>query len=161
MVKKGFLLLVLLATIAQAKYVVYYRGFSIAETDSLDSVHQEYLRLKVTSKIYRFITGKPYVCYYFGEKPNFEKTKFHIDYQRYLAVFKMLVEERPQDQDLLVCGENNVNMKCPTHDECSYVYYEAGKLFSKGKIKFDQNDKIVLMQDDHNHAKIVWEKDKK
>ncbi len=154
------LAMLLFLTALDAKYVVYYRGFSIAESDDLSSIHQEYLRFKVTSKIYRLISGKPYVCYYFGNKPNFPDTKFHIDYQRYLAVFKMLVEERPKDQDLLVCGENNVNLSCPTHDACSYVYYEAGKLFSKGHIFFDENDKIISMEDEHNHAKIIWKEDK-
>jgi len=158
---KKFVLLLLLIGSANAKYIVYYRGFSIAEIDDLSSIHQEYLRAKVTSKIYRLITMNPYVCYYFGNKPNFKDTKFHIDYQRYLAVFKMLVEERPKFQQLLVCGENDVILQCPDRSICAYTYYEAGKLFSKGQIQFDENDEISLIEDSHNHAKIVRVEDKK
>ena len=158
---KKFVLLLLLVGSVNAKYIVYYRGFSIAEINDLSSIHQEYLRVKVTSKIYRLISGKPYVCYYFGNKPEFPDTKFHMDYQRYLGVFKILVEERPKFQQLLVCGENDVVMQCPDRSICSYTYYEAGKLLSKGEIQFDQNDEITLMKDSYNHAKIVRVEDKK
>ncbi len=142
-------------SVLEAKYTVSYRGFSIAEIDDVNSIHQEYLRLKVTSSVYRLMSGEPYVCYYFGGKPDFDKTKFHMDYQRYLAVFKIILEQRPSYQQLLVCGENDVIIQCPTREACTYVYDEAGKPFSKGIILFDENDEIYSIEDTHNHAKII------
>jgi len=155
MLKRVLLLFLLVSSIVQAKYTVTYRGFTIAEIDDVNSLHQEYLRLKVTSSVYKLMSGEPYVCYYFGGKPDFAQTKFHMDYQRYLAVFKIILEQRPTYQQLLVCGENDVIIQCPTRDVCTYVYDEAGKPFSKGTILFDENDEIYSIEDTHNHAKIV------
>ena len=153
--KKVLFVCLVLTSMLQAKYTVFYRGISIAEIDDVNSIHQEYLRLKITSSVYRLITMQPYVCYYFGGKPEFPDTKFHMDYQRYLAVFKMILEERPAYQKLLVCGENDVVIQCPLHDACTYVYDEAGQPFSKGTIIFDENDEIYSIEESHNHVKIV------
>ena len=155
MLKQILFLSLFITSVLQAKYTVFYRGFSIAEIDDVNSIHQEYLRLKITSNIYKMITMQPYVCYYFGTKPEFAETKFHKDYQRYLAVFKIILEQRPTHQELLVCGENDVLIKCTTREACTYVYDEAGKPFSKGIITFDENDEIYSIEDTHNHAKVI------
>jgi effector-binding domain-containing protein len=152
--KKFILLLLLFTSVLNAKYIVYYRGFSIAEIDDLNTIHQTYIRAKVTSSIYRVITGKPYVLYYFGNKPEFKDTKYRVDWQRYITVFKILIEEKPPFQELLVNDENDVVIKCPNHKLCEFTYYEQGKLFSTGTVTFDDNGEINTIEDSHHHAKI-------
>ena len=152
--KKLILLLLFLGSVLNAKYIVYYRGFDIAEIDELNTIHQGYIRAKVTSSIYRIITGEPYVLYYFGDKPEFKDTKYRVDWQRYITVFKILIEEKPPFQELLVNDENDVVIKCPNYKACEFTYFENGKLFSKGKVTFDDGGMINTIEDSHNHATI-------
>jgi hypothetical protein len=151
--KKIVLFLVLLATLAEANYNFYYRGFKIAEVDTLDTIHQTYVKAKVTNPIYRLITGEPYVLYYNDYKPESKDTKYRRDWQMYFSVLRLLIEERPAYQELLINDENRAFIVCE-ENKCVFKYYEVDKLIGNGIVTFDNNDKVISIVDKVNHAEL-------
>jgi len=152
--KKIILILFFISSLLEAKYDFFYRGFKIAEVDTLDTIHQTYVKAKVTNPIFRLITGEPYVVYYNDYKPEFKDTKYRRDWQMYFSVLRILIEERPKYQELLVNEENHAFILCE-ENICIFKYYEIDKLIGDGVVEFDENDKVITITDKVNHAKLV------
>jgi hypothetical protein len=152
--KKTVLFLLLLATLAEANYNFYYRGFKIAEVDTLETIHKTYVKAKVTNPIYRLITGEPNVVYYHDYKPEFKDTKYRRDWQMYFSVLRVLIEERPKYQELLINDENHAFIVCEGN-KCSFKYYEIDKPIGNGIVTFDDNNEVVSIVDNVNHAELL------
>jgi hypothetical protein len=146
----------LLSNSLNAKYFVYKDGAKIAEVEDLETIRQTYIRAKLTNPMYRLMAGgMPYVMYYHDVKPKFKDTKYRYDWQRYLTVLQILVEQRPADKELLVNRENPVFIKCTSYNRCEFQYFEKKNLFLDGEVIFDTNGKIYSITDKVHNAKIV------
>ncbi len=153
--KRIVLFLVLLLEAVQAQYIFYYKGFKVAEIETLDTIHQTYIRAKITNPLYRIVTGEPYVVYYHDYKPDYKDTKYRRDWQMYFTVLRYIVEQRPAYMELVINEENHAYIVCDG-DVCLYKYLEGeDKVISKGKVEFDENGDVLSIFDEENNAQLI------
>ena len=154
---KKILISMLVAISLQANtptYDVNYKGMTLGEVTDLNTVHELYLKAKVTSRIARFLLGRDYLVYYSGDKPNIKKAKFKKDKKMMLYAFSQSLQERPAFKRYEISEIKNITLTCKGK-ACEFVYYKNNQVDGKGEILFDESDNFVSIKETMSDFEIV------
>ena len=125
-------------------YDIKYKGITLGEIQTLDTVKNGYLRARVTNPIVRLLLGKKNFVFYDTNKPKILDTKYKKDNKKILFALKTAMDQKPNNEKFIIDTKRYIVLKCQDKI-CGFDYYTSGKHNAEGKIEFDKDGKFVKL----------------
>ena len=128
-------------------YDIKFKGIKLGEITTLDTLKDNYLEAKVTSRIARFFIGKSNFVFHGGDKPAVSDAKFRKDKNLILFAFHQSLTEKPQHKVYKINDIKTMTIDCSS-GACKFVYNKKGKVKGRGTISFDANGEFVKLKEE-------------
>lgn len=134
-------------------YNVKFKGITLGEIDTLETLKSHYLKARVTNSIAKFFIRKKYYIFHAGEAPKIQDAKFRKDKNMVLFAFLQSISEKPGHKEYKISDNKNMTIDC-SDDVCRFLYYRKGKLEGKGIVTFDKNGEFINLTEEISTVEI-------
>lgn len=152
---KTVLTLLISLTFSFAEYSIYYGDLKLGSIQTLDTVKENYLKVKITNAIAKFLIGKKELIYYnenYKQTKNDKNTKYKKDKYRIIDIIKQSISNELAEGTFYITHEKYI--KIQKNKNYMFKYVSKGRIKSDGIIKVNNNELLALI-DKRNHVKIV------
>jgi hypothetical protein len=153
MIRFLFVSFLLVLSLQANVYNVKYRGVTLGEIDSLDSLKSNYLQAKVTNSIAKFFIRKKFFIFHAGDEPNIKDAKFKKDKNMVLFAFYQSITEKPKHKVYKINDVKTMTIDCKDQ-ECKFVYIKKGKKKGRGIVTFDEKGNFVKIKEEISTVEI-------
>lgn len=153
MFKFLFISFISILTLQASTYNVKYRGITLGEISSLNSLKLNYLQATVTNPIAKFLIGKKYYIFYQGDKPSIEDAKFKKDKNMVLFAFNQSIAKRSKHEVYKISDIKTMTIDC-NNTECKFIYNKKGKVKGRGVVSFDEKGKFLKIKEEISTIEI-------
>ena len=152
--KKLILLIVLSNSFLFANYSIYYNKIKLGVIKDFSSLKDNYIKIKVTNPIARFMLGKKELIYF---NSLFQKTRtkdiyYKKDKHEIVNVLKGAISNKLQDKKIFFNEKSYLDIKYDKNYKFSY--FSKGKVKTKGEIDIFQNE-LISLSDTINKVQII------
>ncbi len=134
-------------------YSVKFKGITLGEIETLETLKSSYLKAKVTNSIAKFLIRKKYYVFYAGEEPDIKDAKFRKDKNMVMFAFLQSVTEKPKHKYYKISDNKNMTIECDDKG-CKFLYYKNGRLDGKGVVTFDEKGKFIKLKEEISSIEI-------
>ncbi len=127
-----------------SNYSVKFKGITLGEISSLDTLKSNYLQARVTNPIAKFLIRKKYFIFHSGDEPKIEDAKFRRDKNMILFAFFQSLSEKPKYKKYQINEIKDLTLECES-SQCLFLYRKKGKIGGKGTITFDEKGEFVKL----------------
>lgn len=150
---RGLILTLLMTLYLHASsYNVKYKGITLGEIESLETLQENYLKAEVTNMIAKLLIGKKYFILYEGEKPPIENAKFREDKTMVLFAFKESIANKPTYKHYTIDDTKEMTIRCG--EQCTFEYQRKGKIKGRGVVSFDENGDFLNLTEEISTIEI-------
>ena len=152
---KLLIALILSSTFAFANYSIYYGNLKLGKIENFDTLKDNYLHVKITNSVARFLMGKKYLILYndaYTRSKNDKKTKYKRDKYQVINIIKKSINNELTENTIYFKKDKYIQI---THKEnYNFKYISKGKVKSNGTIEVKDQEFIALI-DTKNSVKII------
>ena len=152
---KTILILILCFTFSFANYTIYYGNLKLGVIHTLDTIKENYLKVKITNVIAKLLIGKKELIFYndkYTQKKNNKNTKYKKDKYRIIDIIKQSISNSLIEGKFEITSEKYI--KITKNKNYNFQYVSKGKIKSDGIIKV-LNQELLALIDEKNHVRIV------
>lgn len=138
-----------------ANYSIYYGDLKLGVIQNFSTIKENYLKIKVTSTLAKWMLGKKEVIYYNDEATiahNDSNTKYKKDKYHIIDILKQSIANKLRDGKIHINKEKYLNIE--KKENYNFQYVSKGRVKSDGEIKI-QDAKLISLTDAKNHVKII------
>lgn len=138
-----------------ANYSIYYGDLKLGVIHNFNTIKENYLKIKVTSSLAKWLLGKKEVIYYNDQATiahNDNNTKYKKDKYHIIDILKQSINNNLQDGKIHINNEKYLNIQ--KKKDYNFQYVSKGRVKSDGQIKI-KDAKLISLIDDKNHVKII------
>ena len=152
---RAILIILLFSSFAFANYAIYYSGLKLGTIKNIQTVHENYLYIKVTNPIARLLVGKKYLIFY---NEHYEKNhnKAEVKYKKDKYHIIKIIQEGLKNQ--LIQGTLFVQphkfIEITQNEHIHFKYISKGRQKAYGEMIIKDNQLISLIEK-KNHIKII------
>jgi len=128
-------------------YSVKFKGITLGEISTLDTLKSNYLQARVTNTIAKFLIRKKYFIFHSGDEPKIGDAKFRRDKNMILFAFSQSLTEKPKFKKYQINEIKDLTLECEPL-QCIFLYNKKGKLKGKGIITFDDKGEFVELKEE-------------
>ncbi len=143
-------LIILFTTFLSANasnYSVKFKGVTLGEIESLDTLKSNYLKAKVTSRIAKFFIRKEYFIFFAEKKPDIKDAKFRRDKNMVLYAFYKSITEKPKHKVYKINDTKTMTLDCDDNG-CKFIYNSKGRIKGRGVVTFNENGEFVKLKEE-------------
>jgi hypothetical protein len=154
--KKIISALIISSSALFADYSISYKGVIIGTLQNFATVKDGFIMAKITNDMIYAMNG--FNDYYVIHKKHCEpsylpknNTFFKEDNKKLIEAIAEAINDRPSSRRIVLSNDKNdsIDIGC-YNDTCSYRYRHHSEIQAAGKIIFNQNNKIVFVEDKIN-----------
>ncbi|MCH9814474.1 MAG: hypothetical protein K0U47_11100 [Epsilonproteobacteria bacterium] len=134
-------------------YDVKFKGITLGEIASLETLKDNYLKATVTNPIAKFFIGKKYYVFHAQEAPKIDDAKFRKDKNMVLFAFLQSTTEKPKHKEYKINEDKKMIIDCDAK-ACQFQYHKKGKLKGNGIVTFDDNGAFVNLKEEISTVEI-------
>lgn len=147
--------ILILSTFAFANYSIYYGNFKIGDIKNFDTLKDNYIKIKITNSLAKFLIGKKELIYYNDKSTiirNNKNIKYKKDKYQVINIIKQSISQRLKEGKIVLNKNKYIDIKLK--EDYQFEYVSKGKVKSNGIIKIEDKEFIALI-DKKNSVKII------
>ena len=139
-----FVLFFLVSFVFGDSFAIKYKGITLGNIPTLDTLNKNYLQAKVSNPIVKLLLRKKYYVFYDGNKPDIKDAKFRSDNKKIIFALKKAISSRPANENFIIDAKRNITLKCQGK-VCDFDYFSNKSHNAHGIIEFDENGKFYKL----------------
>lgn len=159
--RKGFnmkysLLFILLTQTLFANYSLFYAGAKVGEIKTFSTIKDNYIKIKITSYIFRKILKHKYLIYYndsFSQKNKNSKIKYKKDKYKILFLLKEALLGKDTLKSKKIIISSNKYLKVNKKKNYEFFYYKNNKIKTYGDFAI-KNNQLEFLEAKSHYIKI-------
>ena len=152
---KILLSLILSITFSFANYSIYYGDLKLGVIQTLDTIKENYLKVKITNSIAKILLGKKELIFYndnYTHEKNSKNTKYKKDKYHVIDIIKQSISNSLIEGTIFLKKDKYITIE--KNNNYKFQYISKGKIKSDGVIKVS-NQELFSLIDKKNHVKII------
>ena len=149
-------LMIFIATLMSANagnYNVKFKGITLGQIDTLDTLKSNYLKAKVTNSIAKFFIRKKYYIFHSNEEPDIKDAKFKKDKNMVLFAFLQSITQKPKHKIYKINELKTMTIDC-NDGACKFIYNSSGRIKGRGIVTFDKKGEFVKLEEEISTIEI-------
>lgn len=150
-------LLLLFINFAFANYKITYHGLKLGEIESFKTLNKHYFKIKITSKIARFLLSSKYMIFFndeFKGQKNEPKTKYKKDnYQLINLIYRAINKQIKKDERIYVKDNKEKYIDIKYDKKYYFKYTSKNRIKTRGYIEII-NGLLISFVEENNQIKI-------
>jgi len=135
--------------VMHANYSVYYAGAKVGKIDTLDTIKNNYIKIKITSYILKKFLNKKYFIYhtenYFPQK-NQKNIYFKKDKYKIIDILKQSIYDTKPILNEKIHLSKNKYLTISKKEDYSFEYFKNNKRKTYGTYSINNNSLVFLKE---------------
>ncbi len=152
--KKFIFLLIISKSFLFAQYSILFNEIKLGEINSFDTLEKDYIKIKVTNPIAKFMLGKKELIYFNSSFKQDKTSTIYYKKDKYeiINVLKGAISNELEDKKIFFNKKSYLDIKYDKNYKFSY--FSKGRVKTSGEIDIFQNE-LISLNDTINKVQII------